>query len=681
MLQRLHRELESLLALKGPGARTPGHDALHRLRRLVLVRGIPPEPSADGSGNAEVCGLRGRVWKVLLGVDAAAVDATEYLRLVKRGPSADEDAIRQDVFRTFAADPVFRARVSDDSITRVLHAFSHWAADSAAAGLTTVGGAVGAVGAAGAGSSSSSSSAAASRSKGAAAFRRRASPAPRTSSGTVRRLGVTPPPPPAGSAAAGARTGSTANASTAGGGAGASATALQSHAQGFNVLCAPLLFVMPEIDAFATFRVLVSRHLPQYFVPGLPGVHKGCGLFQECLEALDPELAGHVLTSNAHYSTLFGFARLISLFACRPPLAQLIRLWDAVFAFGAHLNVVLCVAEVLLRRDELMASATPLLLLDVRTVPPLDADHLVSVASHLACRLPDELFARLVAHTQPPKQRKAAAKKRSQVSSERASRSYGTSGTPTRRAGGTVRASGRKIGSLTVPGGAVRRAASKGSGVRAGRTGSRTVMSSASARNGGGGSGGGGDGSSADGAGSDAAATGADGGKAQHSRAWESHNRATAVYLGSTILSQMSTSGLLSGGAPERAFDAKLGRTDSIEDTGAGAGVAVVAPPPPPPTPPRAGGLVVAPAAAAIDSAGTGAGAGGATHSRPGRARSGSGSSAGGRSSSKGGKGKAAIRTRAASARGGKVRKRRGTTGSGTGSGAGRAAPTTPQVD
>ena len=49
-----------------------------------------------------------------------------------------------------------------------------------------------------------------------------------------------------------------------------------SYVQGMNVLAAPFLFVLPEVDAFFTFTSFIQQDCPLYVQPSLEGVH--CGL-------------------------------------------------------------------------------------------------------------------------------------------------------------------------------------------------------------------------------------------------------------------------------------------------------------------------------------------------------------------------------------------------------------------
>ena len=51
------------------------------------------------------------------------------------------------------------------------------------------------------------------------------------------------------------------------------------------------------------------------------------------------------------------FSAILTLCACTPPLDQVLQLWDFLLAFGVHLNVLCVIAQLLLMRDEVMASS------------------------------------------------------------------------------------------------------------------------------------------------------------------------------------------------------------------------------------------------------------------------------------------------------------------------------------
>ncbi|KAL7272080.1 CDC16 protein [Rhizina undulata] len=96
-------------------------EALQDLRYLVLTEGI----QADAEGNSP---LRIYLWSILLGV--APMRTNDYVSLVRRGASSSYSKIRNDTFRTLATDPLFRRRVSESSLIRLLNAFQWRMRDS-----------------------------------------------------------------------------------------------------------------------------------------------------------------------------------------------------------------------------------------------------------------------------------------------------------------------------------------------------------------------------------------------------------------------------------------------------------------------------------------------------------------------------------------------------------------------
>jgi len=166
-----------------------------------------------------------------------------------------------------------------------------------------------------------------------------------------------------------------------------------SYVQGMNVLCAPFLYVMPEVDAFFAFSELVNHHCPLYCNTGIEGAYAGLKLVDEILKLVDPELYSYLISKNLK-AEVYAMPPVLSFSASTPPLDELLRLWDFLFAFGVHLNVVCVVAQIVCMRDELLASEKPTL----RTLPPLDSNLVISVAVQLVRQLPEELYQQLVAH-------------------------------------------------------------------------------------------------------------------------------------------------------------------------------------------------------------------------------------------------------------------------------------------
>ena len=73
--------------------------------------------NADNHSQSE---LRIYIWLILLNAPPLRTDV--YLDLVRQGASPAHAKIQNDTFRTFQGDPLFRRRVTQNSITRVLNA-------------------------------------------------------------------------------------------------------------------------------------------------------------------------------------------------------------------------------------------------------------------------------------------------------------------------------------------------------------------------------------------------------------------------------------------------------------------------------------------------------------------------------------------------------------------------------
>ncbi|KAK0494901.1 bub2 protein [Armillaria luteobubalina] len=168
------------------------------------------------------------------------------------------------------------------------------------------------------------------------------------------------------------------------------------YVQGMNVLAAPFLFTMPsELEAFYCFSKFIEESCPLYVQPTLDGVHRGLKLLDKCLKIVDPDLFDLLRKKNLS-AEIYAFPSVLTLCACTPPLDQVLRLWDFLLAFGVHLNVLCVIAQLLLIRDEVMNSSSPMRLL--RTFPPLEAVPVIGIAVTLVRDLPPELYDELVKH-------------------------------------------------------------------------------------------------------------------------------------------------------------------------------------------------------------------------------------------------------------------------------------------
>ncbi|EIM89532.1 TBC-domain-containing protein [Stereum hirsutum FP-91666 SS1] len=168
------------------------------------------------------------------------------------------------------------------------------------------------------------------------------------------------------------------------------------YVQGMNVLAAPFLYTMPsELEAFFCFAKFIEESCPLYVQPTLEGVHRGLKLLDRCLKIVDPELFSYLRSKNLS-AELYAFPSVLTLCACTPPLDQVLQLWDFLLAFGVHLNVLCVIAQLLLIREDVMRSSSPMRLL--RTFPPLEAQPIIGIAVTLVRDLPSELYDELVRH-------------------------------------------------------------------------------------------------------------------------------------------------------------------------------------------------------------------------------------------------------------------------------------------
>ncbi len=288
----------------------PSADPLEQLRRVALLEGVPDDSEDDAEpADAEArvrSSLRGRVWKVLLGdgdeidparyaqlTEAAAEEARREAAASERGGAspgvshaaardtetraaedarADETSIAHDATRTFRTDTDFWRHPSqrEAQLRRVLSTYAFVA-------------------------------------------RGRRRPA-HGEACDISSTGVD------GAASGGGdRDGHDDDASDRSG---------RCYVQGMNAVCGPLIYVMPEADAFSALGTLLSKMCPRYFESNLAGerargaarepsppppppfppanildfarsvgpkgVHLGCLLVERTLEVVDLPLAQHL---------------------------------------------------------------------------------------------------------------------------------------------------------------------------------------------------------------------------------------------------------------------------------------------------------------------------------------------------------------------------------------------------
>ncbi|KAL1999706.1 hypothetical protein VTN02DRAFT_4137 [Thermoascus thermophilus] len=313
-------------------------EGLQELRYLILSTRV----DADNDGMSP---YRIYLWLTLLNIPPLPTD--EYLSLVHRGRSPAYAKIRNDTFRTLATDPLFKRRVTEASLSRLLNAIA-WKLHDTKNGGT--------------GSRSPS---------------------------RKRERTIEPPPSIAEEPLREAlETGTTTTT--------ASACETAIYVQGMNVLCAPFLYAArSEVEAFALFHYFITKECPGYIRGAMDGVHKGLKLVDMCLEIVEPKLAKYLFSKGMH-AELYAFPSVLTLCACTPPLPEVLHLWDFLFAYGPHLNILCIVAQLIRMRDTILKSPSPNKIL--RSFPPLDAKEIIALTVLIVRKIPETLYAQLVDH-------------------------------------------------------------------------------------------------------------------------------------------------------------------------------------------------------------------------------------------------------------------------------------------
>ncbi|KAL9577610.1 MAG: hypothetical protein Q9212_006254 [Teloschistes hypoglaucus] len=106
------------------------------------------------------------------------------------------------------------------------------------------------------------------------------------------------------------------------------------YAQGMNFLVMPLLFNMPEEEAFCLLvRLMNHYHLRDMFIQDMPGLHLHLYQFERLLEDLEPALYCH-LHRRGVPPQLYATQWFLTLFAYRFPLQLVLRVHDLVLSEG-----------------------------------------------------------------------------------------------------------------------------------------------------------------------------------------------------------------------------------------------------------------------------------------------------------------------------------------------------------
>ncbi|KAL8349772.1 hypothetical protein RB598_005233 [Gaeumannomyces tritici] len=348
--------------------------SIESMRYSILNDGI----KSNSEGMSQ---LRIYLWLIML--DCPVLETDAYLDLIHRGASPAYSKIRNDTFRTLTTDPLFRRRVSEASLIRLLNAVAWKLHDGReedrvrqSAGRqslphlgdspTRAGGGGGVI--------SSNSSISGSNPRGGSSNNglsvSASSPAAKN---RARALTLT-------------TEGSDCSVAPESG----------TYVQGMNVLAAPFLYAArSESEAFVAFHQLLTKELPGYIRGAMDGVHKGLRLVDKVLSIVDEKLSRY-LTSKGLTAEIYAFPSVLTLSACTPPLPEVLQLWDFLFAYGPHLNILCIVAQLMLIRSQIMASPSPNKLL--RSFPALQAEQIKRLTLFIAKNIPDHVYAEIINH-------------------------------------------------------------------------------------------------------------------------------------------------------------------------------------------------------------------------------------------------------------------------------------------
>jgi hypothetical protein len=121
------------------------------------------------------------------------------------------------------------------------------------------------------------------------------------------------------------------------------------YAQGMNFLAMPLLFNMPEEEAFCLLVRLMNQYrLRDLFIQDMPGLHMHLYQFERLLEDLEPALYCHLHRKQVT-PHLYATQWFLTLFAYRFPLQLVLRIYDLILSEG--LEAILKFGIVLMQKN------------------------------------------------------------------------------------------------------------------------------------------------------------------------------------------------------------------------------------------------------------------------------------------------------------------------------------------
>lgn len=122
------------------------------------------------------------------------------------------------------------------------------------------------------------------------------------------------------------------------------------YAQGMNFIAMPLLFNMPEEEAFGLFVTLMNKYgLRDLFVHDMAGLHLHLYQFERLLEEFEPALYCHLRRRDVK-PQLYATQWFLTLFAYRFPLQLVLRIYDLILSEGLE-SAILKFGIVLMQKN------------------------------------------------------------------------------------------------------------------------------------------------------------------------------------------------------------------------------------------------------------------------------------------------------------------------------------------
>lgn len=122
------------------------------------------------------------------------------------------------------------------------------------------------------------------------------------------------------------------------------------YAQGMNFIAMPLLFNMPEEEAFSLFVTLMNKYgLRDLFAHEMQGLHLHLYQFERLLEEFEPALYCHLRRREVK-PQLYATQWFLTLFAYRFPLQLVLRIYDLILSEGLE-SAILKFGIVLMQKN------------------------------------------------------------------------------------------------------------------------------------------------------------------------------------------------------------------------------------------------------------------------------------------------------------------------------------------